>query len=800
MYTYFKTAWRNLKNNKRITIINLVGLATGMSAAILIMLWVQNELSFDGYHPDTGRIYRITNRVHVNKEDTWVWDNSPMALGTVAKERLPEVEHVARLFISGWDKPAIKVGNETYRQRVYALVDEGWFRVFKYEFAKGSAQDFNSDAFSVALTESKARTWFGNTDPLGRTLQIDSVQYTVRAVLKDNPTNSSFRFDMLVPLKSRLSNPANLKNDNEWGNFNYITFLKLQPFANPAKVKTGLDQIYKDKRGENNNADTDLLPLTALHFDQEVQNSYLGGGDKKLVYVFSILAAILVITACINYVNLTTARATLRAKEVSVKKIIGAGRLQLFLQFITESVFISILALMLTLLLSSLALPFFNQITEKEFSLPLGSGSFWIIVLGTLFTAMVLNSLYPAFLLSSFQPISIFRGFNALKIKDGLLRKSLVVVQFSFSICLIIGTIVIYRQMKYVREKDPGYDRSLVFATNIPVKWLMALSAEKRASIKNTIREELLANSAVKNVSLARESIVNMESTTAGSARWAGKPDDYNPVISRFATDYAFKDLFSIKMKEGRWFEKGNKADQKNFILNETAVNQFRLQKPVIGQRFIMNGDTGQIIGVVKDIHYRSLKEKIGPQVFRDQSSWATNFYVKPMPGQTAKALDITKKVWEKLIPGQPFEYSFVQDEYENLYKAEQKSASLLLLFSGLAIFIACMGLFGLATFAAQQRSKEIGIRKVLGASVQNIVRLLSTDFLKLVIVAAVVSSPLAWYLMNRWLEDFQYRISISGWMLGGAAFIALIIALFTISFQAIRAALANPVKSIRNE
>lgn len=799
--TNIKTAWRNLRKHKSVTLINFIGLATGMSAAILIMLWVQNEMSFDKFHPAADRIYRVTNSFKVNKEETWTWDNSPMPLGTIAKERLPQVEQVTRLLKASWDKPAVRTKDKTVRQSVYGFVDERWFDVFHYDFIKGSAKDFNSEPFSMALTESRAAVLFGNSNPIGERVMLDSTAYIVRAIIKDNPNNSSLQFDMLVPLKARhLSNPNSFKDDNGFDFFSFITFIKLKENSDAKQTAKSMSQIYLDKRGAEYKTQVTLVPLPDLHFDKLVPSPQLPTGDKKLVYVFTILAGLLLFTACINYVNLTTARATLRAKEVSVKKIIGADRMQLFLQFVTESIMVSVAALLLTLLLTAIALPYFNQLTEKTFTLPYDSGSFWAMILGTLATAIILNSVYPALLLSSFKPISIFRGVNALKIRDGYLRKGLVVLQFSFSICLIIGSIVIYRQMKYVREKDAGYDRSLVYSVNVPMKWLITVNTEKRNSVKNSIRESLLVNSAIQQVSNGKESIVNMESTTSGGMWWKGKPDDFNPVTSRYSADFAFADLFHMTLIEGRWFEKDNQADRKNFVLNETAVKTYKLEHPVVGQRFVMHGDTGQIVGVTKDIHYKSFKEKIGPQVYQSNTERAPAYYIKPAPGQTAKALQVTEQVWKKQFPGAPFEYRFVEDEYESLYKTEQKSGQLVLIFSGLAILIACLGLFGLATFAAQQRAKEIGIRKVLGASVQNIVQLLSKDFLILVLVAAVVSSPVAWYFMSKWLEDFQYRINLSGWVLALAAGMALLVALATVSFKAISAALANPVKSIRNE
>jgi len=798
---YLKTAWRNLLRQGSSSFINIGGLSIGMAAAILIFLWVKNEFTFDNYHKDANQVYRVKNYLAINKNDTWVWETSPYLLGENAKQQIPEVLNMCRISPMGWGAQHFNIKGQFYAEEACAYVDSEWFNVFDYKFIHGNPSDFNQHPFSLILTESKSKKYFGNDDPVGRVIRMDTVDYQVRGVIKDNPVNSSFQFDVLIPLAARTSNPGNKKNDESWGNFNYLTFLKLVPSADPVKVAAKLKAIIARQRDEDN-LQVGLIGLQDLRFENDLQQSVMQHSDKQVTYIFAALGILLLLIACINYVNLTTARAMLRAKEVSIKKIVGAEKRQLFIQFITEAVMISLLALLLTLCITQLALPLFNKFTEKNFTLSFTSPGLWLVIGGTLLVTILLTSIYPAVLLSSFKPLSVFRGVNILKVKNASLRKGLVVVQFSISIVLIVGTIVMYRQLQFINRQNTAYDRSQLMSFFVPYKILGKYEKDMRPQLTGSVKKELISETSIEDVSVLNQgSVINMDGFSSGDSNdWDGREKDFTPAIGFFYADTSFKKILNLEMKEGRWYETGNVSDKHNSILNETAVREFNIRKPVIGQRFVSQGDTGVIIGVVKDFFYKSLHEKIGPVVIRIENEYNSNFLVKTAPGKIIAATESAEKVWKKFFPAEPFSYKFLNEEFDKLYHADRKVSVLIWIFSGIAIFISCLGLFGLAAFTAERRVKEIGIRKILGAGVPNIVSLLSREFVYMVLLSMVIAFPVAWLAMNKWLQNFAYKINIAWWIFLVAAVIALAIALLTISYQAIKAAIANPVKSLRTE
>lgn len=794
---YFKIAWRNLWHHKRMTFINVAGLGVGMAAAVLIVLWVQNELSFDKFQPNAKNIYRVTAKLAISKNETWIWEHSQYVLGEYASRQIPEIEQMARMQARYGDVN-MHFGDRIITEKKAAYVDENWFKMFHYDFVDGSKEAFNRNPFSLIITESAAKKYFGNREAVGKVVKIDTVNYEVQAVVKDNPANSSFQFNILMPIAAQMTDPETKKQAFQWGNYNYCTFFKLTPNANKKAIANKLLTIVR----QNQKRDKDdlrfaLVGLTDMHFENDVMNSSIIHGNRTVVNVFMVLAALLLATACINYVNLTTARASLRSKEVSVRKIVGAGRLQLFGQFMSESFLVSLLAVAFALCLVEIGLPWFKTFTDKDFGQPFSSPIILAIVGGTLVVSFLLNGLYPAILLSSFQPIKVFRGKSMLNFKDTGLRRLLVVVQFTISVVLIVGTLVIYNQLRFMQNIDPGYNRSQVFEFAFPWWKIKGVDYKKSDQLLTTVKNELKLQSSTANVAMAGIGLVDFTNSSSGSFDWAGRPKDFNPTFAPLQADPDFQRLMQIKIKEGRWFNPGP-GDEHNVLLNETAVNLIHLHGSVLGQRFIHNGDTGTIVGVVYDFHYRSLHDKIGAMVISDQAG--SGFYIKTRPGSTAAAIASAQKVWKNFFPNEPFDYQFLDESYNNLYKTEQQSSLLITLFAVIAILVSAMGLLGLAAFAAEQKIKEIGIRKVLGATVRHIVSLLSVDFVKMVVIASIIAFPIAWWAMNKWLQGFAYRINLSWWIFVLAAGIALIIALLTVSYQAIKAAVANPVKSLRSE
>jgi hypothetical protein len=712
---YLRIAWQSLIRQKMNTLINISGLSIGMAASVLIFMWVNNELSFDSYHKDAKNIYRLKNYVAIDKKSTWIWENSPYLLGDKLQQELPEVVAVARIMPLGKDNTYFTIKGQFMKEGSCAYIDSSWFSLFHYDFTKGSPQDFNAHPFSMVLTESKAKKYFGSEDPIGKTIRIDTNDYQVRAVVKDIPPYSSFQYDVMIALAARRADPRNIKNDESWGNFNFLTFIKLLPTAKPADLPAKFTRILSENK-KSDNIKTGLISLPDIHFENDLQSSGLEHNNRKLVLIFALLGILLLLIACINYVNLVTAKASLRVKEISIKKIAGAGRMQLFMQFVTESALVSVIALVFTLAIVELALPAFDRFTGKQFSLALMEGWLWKILGGTLLASIVLTSIYPALLLSSFKPMAIFRGFNALKLRDTSLRKGLVVVQFTIAIVLMVGTIVVYRQLQFINRQNSAYDRSQVLSFSVPYKIFSAYKGQAATDLMNSIKQELLSQSAIDNVSLMDQgSVIDMQGSSSGDSNdWDGRDKDFKPGIAFFYADTSFKSMLNLEMKEGRWYQAGNSVDKRNAVLNETAVKEFNIHQPVFGQRFVSQGDTGVIIGVVKDFYYKSMHEKIGPVVIKNGDEYISTFLVRSAPGKVTGARDAASKIWSRFFPSEPFNYRFLDAEFEKLYRADHKTAGLVWLFSVIAIFVSCLGLFGLAAFTAERRTRESAFAKCL--------------------------------------------------------------------------------------
>lgn len=784
---YFKTAWRNLVKNKFYTFINISGLTAGLTVGILILLWVQDETSYDDFHKQAASIYRLENRVGTG-ESIQIWESTAAPIGVLAKKELPEVKDVARLS-NNYRFNLFKYGDKVFNEEHTAFADPSFFNMFDFKLVKGNKAKPFTDINAVILTETTAKKYFGDEEPIGKVLSSDNhTNFTVTGIIKDFPKNSSIQKDMLLPMDllatvmyAGETNGRNL--DNDFHQFAYETYLQLQPGTDLKQLAVKLKQIHLRNKADDTDVEYLSQPLANMHL-------YHADGTEagmETVRMFIIIALLILAIACINYVNLSTARSMLRAKEISMRKIVGAAKYHLFLQFVVETALLFLLATGLSILLMYILMPWFNQVSGKELVLDLADLHIWKVICITIVATLLASSIYPALLLSSFEPLKALKGKISARVSDVLFRRILVVTQFAVSVVLIAGTLIISKQLDFIRNKKLGYDKENVFA-------FFMRDMNKHF---DAVRADLLKQPGVTDVTRASGNLVQLGSQT-GNNYWEGKGKDETMMVRPMAIDKNFMSFFNMQLKQGETFT-GSVADSTHFILNETAVATARIKDPV-GKKFKLWDVEGTIIGVAKDFHVGSMKNKIEPVVFYYTPANMAAIYVKTTGRDAPKAIAASEKQWKQYNADFPFSYMFLDEVFNNMYKTEQRTGILFNVFALIAIAISCLGLFGLATYTAQVRTREIGVRKVLGASVPGIIRLLAADFIKLVLVAIVIAVPVAWYMMNKWLQDFAYKTDI-GWLvfvLAGVAAIA--IAVFTISFQAIKAAVANPVKSLRTE
>ena len=791
---YLKSGWRNLIRNKTTTLINLFGLSVALVAFIFIALWVQNEITYDGFHKNAADIYLVEMKANASDDASAI---TPLPLGESLKEN-PEVKQVARM---GRWFGTLNVDGNAFDEKTGVAVDSDWFKIFDYHVIKGNINSFNNHPFSLIFTESKAKQLFGNKNPIGQIVKLDTVLYEVKAIVKDNPINSSLQFEMFSPLSARL---AYRKGDkNNWENASYRTFIKLYPHANIDLFRNKATAL-SHKASARTDFSLMLQPLSELHFDTKSGDPAFRRGSHTAVFVFSVLAFLLLVTASINYINLTIAKANARSKEISIRKIIGGTRRQLFTQFLTESFLLCLIALLISFLIMWQTLPMFNKITETNFRLSATSKILWIVLSATLLFSTLLNGVFPAITLALFKPLSYLHGNTVLKFKNIILRKGLVTFQFVIGVVFLIGTIVIFRQMHLAQSSAVQYNRTQVVSFSLPSQLLQKIHYDHRQinSFYQTFKTGLVSKSAVESMTIASNSVEGIgESRGAKNWYWQGTDTSFDGTVFYLAVEPEAKSFFNLQLKEGRWFRDDN-SDVKNYILNETAVRQMGIQEPVIGKIFAKKGeDTGQIIGVLKDYSFNSLYNKIDPLIVTvNDYELKHEIFVKIAPGNISKAMNAIEATWKKQVPDAPFVYQFMNEAFDSLYKNDLKISKLVFVFSCISIIISALGLFGLAAFVAERRRKEIGIRKVMGATVTQITAMLSKDFAGLVLIAIIIASPVAYWLMNKWLQNFAYRINISGWIFLAAGSTAVVIALATVSYQAIKAAMANPVKSLRTE
>lgn len=765
--------------------INIVGLTAGLAIGILILLWVQDELSFDSFHKQADNIYRM-ELFGGTGASRQIWSVTPFPMAALAKEQLPEVKDVVRI-TGNYFYSLYRYQDKIFSNQNVVFADPSFFKMFDFPLVEGNAAKPFIDNNSVVITKKNAEKFFGNQNPIGKVIVADDKQnYTVTGVINNFPENSSMQYDMIMPMTGHveLMRRANVDLSNNFDNYAYTSYLLLKPNTSLINLSLKLFRIHIRHRSSDTDADYLLLPISKMH----LYNADLTDKGIGTVKMFIIIAILILVIACINYVNLSTARSMLRSKEISMRKIVGAAKSQLFMQFIVETAVLFTLAAALALGLIYSLMPLFNQLSGKQLVLNIADYHIWFVILLTIFGTLVASSIYPALLLSSFEPLKALKGKISAGVGDALFRKILVVTQFSFSIILIVGTMIITGQLKYIQSKQLGYDRSHVFTF-----WMRDIGNKHYDAVK----DELLKQPGITDVTRANQNIVDIGGIS-GDTDWDGKLPDQTFIVHPMAIDKDFIPFFKMKLVAGSNFT-GAINDTTHFIFNEAAIKQLGMKDP-IGKHFRMGNIHGTIIGVVKDFHYASMKEKIGPAVFFYNPDFMGNIYIKTTGKDAPQAIAAAQTQFKQYNGDFPFSYAFLDDKFNDLYKGEQQQGTLFNYFAAIAIIISCLGLLGLATYTAQVRTREIGVRKVLGASVGRIIGLLAVDFIKLVIIAIVVAIPLAWYAMNKWLQAYAYRINVSWTVFLFAGIIAILIAFITISFQSIKAALANPIKTLRSE
>jgi len=783
---YLKAAWRNLTKNKFYSFINLFGLTTGMAIGMLILLWVQDQLSFDQFHAKQKDLYKLENRVGTGTS-TQIWQSTNGAIGIMGGSELPGIRGFARTR-GNWTYSLFKYKDKLFYEEDVIFTDPSLFSLFDFNLIKGNASQPFADDYSVVLTQTVARKYFGDADPIGKVITADdSVNFKVTGVIPDFPKNSSIHASLFLPmsLARKLSmgdNPGH-SIDNDFIQYNFSTYFLLQPGTSLANLSKKLRDIHLRNKADDTDIDYLIMPISKMHLFRSDGTE----AGMETVRMFTIIAILILVIASINYVNLSTARAMLRSKEVCLRKIVGAARTQLFLQFIFETTVLFVITSVIAVALAIALVPAFNEISGQELSLDFRDLHLWKIVGLTTISALVVSSIYPALLLSSFEPLKALKGKISTGISDAIFRKVLVVTQFSVSIILILSTLIISRQLNYIRSKELGYDKDHVL-------WFTMRNLTQHYE---ALKAELLSQPGVQGVTRASANIVQIGGQT-GSNWWEGKQEDETMMVRPLAIDKDFIPLMKLNLIAGANFT-GDGSDSAHFILNEAAVERIREKNP-IGKPFKLWETKGTIIGVVKDFHLASMRQKIEPAVFLYDPNRSNRIYIKTKGKDASATIAWMEKRWKKYNAGFTFNYAFLDDSFNSLYKGEQRTGWLFDAFALVAIVISCLGLLGLATYTAQVRTREIGIRKVLGASILEIIRLLITDFIKLVIIAIVVASPLAWYYMHGWLQDFAYKTKIDWTVFAFAGLAALCIAVLSVGFQAIKSAAANPIKSIKTE
>lgn len=786
---YLKIAFRNLLRHKAFSFINIAGLAIGLACSILIMLWVQDELSFDRFHQQVNATYRITSNLSALDVHAAV---TPAPIAEALKSDMPEIKNTLRL--TSYRSDLLQVEDRMFEEDKILYADSNFLQFFSFRLAEGDPLTALHKPEGILITEAMAKKYFGDETALGKVIRKNHKDdFTVTGVLTNVPANSHLQFDFIQPMSFLARTEQDLK-ENVWDNFNFYTYVQLHENFKPSPaalttLQNSITKTYKAHEPELK-VDFTLQPLSDIHLHSNFLADFPGHGNMQYVYIFIVVALFILAVACINFMNLATARSARRAKEVGLRKVAGAVRFQLIRQFLAESSLIAFIALCLAVLIVVAVLPSFNDLAGKNLSVDFLNTNLLLSLIGiTLITGLLAGS-YPALFLSGFLPATVLKGNLKSGAASSLFRNTLVIVQFAVSIILLVGTTAIYNQLQFIKTRNLGFDKeNLIYAPMTGELW------SKYQSLRNSLAE----NSLTSDFSFVSDLPLNLTNATV-SVEWEGKDPDTQPLFSNMAIDENFMDVFRMNLLNGRGFSKEFTADTINLIVNEKALETMGMNaETAVGKSLTLWGNKGTIIGVVKDFNFKPIQQPIEPLLMR-LNTWGGIAVIRTKPGQTESTIKTLEQIFKDLNPAYPFSYNFVDEDIQNLYKAEQRLSNLFTVFASLAIFISALGLYGLSAFLAERRTKEIGVRKVLGASVFHVVYLLSKTFAKPILVAMVVAVPVAWVAMNRWLEGFAFHINMH-WSIFLMAFLfALLIALVTVSYESIKAAIANPAQSLRNE
>jgi len=801
---YLKTAVRNLLRYKGFSAINILSLAIGITGCLIIALFVYDEKQFDKNIPGGENVYRLYDERTSNGNKIYQAPVAP-AYATYLEQQLPEVDTAVRILMIG-DKYLLEVGEKSGYEEKGLFVESSFFRVFPFRFASGDPATALTAPRTMVLTADLAKRYFGNENPIGKTMYVDKDTFEVKGVLAPLPDHLHLNFHYLMSLPSAGIKPERME---KWTWNQFYTYIRLKPGTNPQGVENKFQshikkEIYPTLGVEDRTFLPHLQPLRDIHLksaDFVYDNAIRG--NESYVKGLTIIALFVLVIACFNFINLATARSFRRAKEIGVRKVVGAERQQLVVQFIGETVLLSVISMVLAIIATLFLLPVLNAFTGKTIAFnPITNPLLALLVIAAGVFIGILAGVYPALVLSGFQPIKVLKNMKLTGSHVGWLRQSLVVVQFALSALLIVSSLVVYKQIRYLNNKDLGFNKEqvLYFHVNNEVQ-------QKLDAFKDELRQSPNVLSVTSGYGMPGDAFAGE------SVKLPTKDGEKTVSVSQFIGDHDYLKTLGLKLVAGRDFSRDRSTDVREaFIINETAAKTFGFATPeaALGQPIYWNEwapldstqpvKRGKVIGVVKDFHYKSLHEKVTASVIQLYPQVTETVAVKLRSNDISSSVAYVTDVWKRYAPGFPIDYKFVDETYAKMYSSEEKLSTLLWIFAIMAIVVGCMGLFGLAAFSAEQRTKEIGIRKVLGADVFNIVGLLSKNFLLLVLIAAIIAFPLAWWAMKAWLDDFPYRVEVSWWIFLVAIAAALLIALLTVSFQSIKAALANPVKSLRTE